>query len=75
MVRKRVMGRNVVVVTDLDVIRDITRDREHFLHRAPTGIREIIPLGLLGMASCARTWSSPSPSPSPSALPHPCPLP
>ena len=48
LVRKRVMGRNVVVVTDLDLIREVLRDKEHFLNRSPTGIGEIIPLGLLG---------------------------
>ena len=49
MVRKRVMGRNIVVVTDLEVIRDVLRDKEHFAHRAPTGISAIVPLGLLAL--------------------------
>jgi hypothetical protein len=48
LVRKRVMGRNIVVVTDLELIREICRDKEHFRNRAPTGIGQIIPLGLLG---------------------------
>jgi len=51
MVRRRIISRDVVVVTNPVLLNEIIKDKEHFPNRSQTGIRELLPLGLLGRPS------------------------